>query len=126
MPNGRIGLIDYGQIKSLKQAQRKSMARMIIALADGKKEVSKGGRDGRREGEREGRQIKSLKQAQRKSMVRMIIALADGKKEVRRRREGEGEPSNLSSSKHPLTHGLIFSTPSLHSSFPPSLPACRR
>lgn len=43
MPNGRIGLIDYGQIKSLKQAQRKSMARMIIALADGKKEVRKGG-----------------------------------------------------------------------------------
>lgn len=39
MPSGRIGLIDYGQIKSLKQAQRKSMARMIIALADGKKEV---------------------------------------------------------------------------------------
>lgn len=38
MPNGRIGLIDYGQIKSLKQDQRKSMARMIIALADGKKE----------------------------------------------------------------------------------------
>ncbi|TFJ87962.1 hypothetical protein NSK_000782 [Nannochloropsis salina CCMP1776] len=38
MPSGRIGLIDYGQIKSLKQAQRKSMARMIIALADGKKE----------------------------------------------------------------------------------------
>jgi predicted unusual protein kinase regulating ubiquinone biosynthesis (AarF/ABC1/UbiB family) len=45
MPNGRIGLIDYGQIKSLKQAQRKSMARMIIALADGKKEVREGGRE---------------------------------------------------------------------------------
>jgi len=86
MPNGRIGLIDYGQIKSLKQAQRKSMARMIIALADGKKEVRQGGRHGGKEGGREAsdRWIKSLKQAQRKSMARMmIIALADGKKEAR-------------------------------------------
>lgn len=36
MPSGKLGLIDYGQIKALKPAQRRSLARMIVALADGK------------------------------------------------------------------------------------------
>jgi len=38
MPSGKLGLIDYGQIKRLKGAQRRSLARMIVALADGKRE----------------------------------------------------------------------------------------
>jgi predicted unusual protein kinase regulating ubiquinone biosynthesis (AarF/ABC1/UbiB family) len=38
MPSGKLGLIDYGQIKLLKPAQRRSLARMIVALADGKRE----------------------------------------------------------------------------------------
>jgi hypothetical protein len=36
MPSGKLGLIDYGQIKELKPGQRRSLARMIVALADGK------------------------------------------------------------------------------------------
>lgn len=38
MPSGKLGLIDYGQIKALTFAQRKALARMIVALADGKEQ----------------------------------------------------------------------------------------
>lgn len=36
MPSGKLGLIDYGQIKALNPAQRRCLARIIVALADGK------------------------------------------------------------------------------------------
>jgi predicted unusual protein kinase regulating ubiquinone biosynthesis (AarF/ABC1/UbiB family) len=38
MPSGKLGLIDYGQVKLLKPAQRRSLARIIVALADGKEQ----------------------------------------------------------------------------------------
>lgn len=39
-PDGRLGLIDYGQIKVLGRRQRRTLARLIIALADGDEDVS--------------------------------------------------------------------------------------
>jgi hypothetical protein len=44
-PDRRLGLIDYGQIKVLTQAQRKQLARIIVALADHDEEVGPLGRD---------------------------------------------------------------------------------
>lgn len=38
-PEGRLGLIDYGQIKLLGPTQRRTLAKLIIALADGDKQV---------------------------------------------------------------------------------------
>ncbi|KAH9121970.1 hypothetical protein LEN26_010427 [Aphanomyces euteiches] len=38
LDDGRIGLIDYGQVKHLTKDQRKSLARLVLALADGTKE----------------------------------------------------------------------------------------
>lgn len=38
MPTGKLSLIDYGQIKLLKRKQRRALAKMIVALADGKEQ----------------------------------------------------------------------------------------
>lgn len=38
-PDGRLGLIDYGQIKVLGRRQRRTLAKLIIALADGDEDV---------------------------------------------------------------------------------------
>ncbi|KAF0716465.1 Aste57867_2834 [Aphanomyces stellatus] len=35
LEDGRIGLIDYGQVKHLTKEQRKSLARLVVALAEG-------------------------------------------------------------------------------------------
>jgi aarF domain-containing kinase len=37
-PDGRLGLIDYGQVKHMTGAQRRKLARLIVALKHGHKE----------------------------------------------------------------------------------------
>eukprot|EP01103_Thecamoeba_quadrilineata_P006992 TRINITY_DN1675_c0_g1_i2.p1 TRINITY_DN1675_c0_g1~~TRINITY_DN1675_c0_g1_i2.p1 ORF type:complete len:507 (-),score=90.32 TRINITY_DN1675_c0_g1_i2:276-1736(-) len=38
LPDGKIGLIDYGQVKSLSRKEKRSLARFIVALAEDDKE----------------------------------------------------------------------------------------
>eukprot|EP01113_Clastostelium_recurvatum_P048791 TRINITY_DN8957_c0_g1_i1.p1 TRINITY_DN8957_c0_g1~~TRINITY_DN8957_c0_g1_i1.p1 ORF type:complete len:614 (-),score=113.51 TRINITY_DN8957_c0_g1_i1:100-1941(-) len=38
MPDGRIGLLDYGQVKVLDMESRKQLARLVVALAEGTKD----------------------------------------------------------------------------------------